>query len=71
YSVEWWNTLHQPATFTITEKPAMPPEMWIPLLIMVLGFYGFFTVILMSNARIETLRREKRADWVKALIKHY
>ena len=71
YSVEWWNTLHQPATFTVTEKPAMPPEMWIPLLIMVLGFYGFFTVILMSKARIETLRREKRADWVKELIKHY
>ncbi len=71
YSVEWWNTLHQPATFTITEKPAMPPEMWIPLLIMVLGFYGFFTVILMSNARIETLRREKRADWVKEIIKNY
>ncbi|MCK4492698.1 MAG: heme ABC transporter permease [Methylococcales bacterium] len=71
YSVEWWNTLHQPATFTVTEKPAMPPEMWIPLLIMVLGFYSFFTVILMSSARIETLRREKRADWVKKIIKHY
>ncbi|MDF5940088.1 cytochrome c biogenesis protein CcsA [Pseudomonas aeruginosa] len=26
YSVEWWNTPHQPATFTISEKPAMPVE---------------------------------------------
>jgi len=32
YSVDWWNTLHQPATFTLTEKPAMPIEMWLPLL---------------------------------------
>ena len=69
YSVEWWNTLHQPATFTITEKPAMPPEMWIPLLIMVLGFYCFFTVILMQRARLEVLRREMKTSWVQALIK--
>ena len=39
YSVDWWTTLHQPATFTLTEKPSMPPEMWVPLLIMVVGFY--------------------------------
>src|SRR5690554_844356 len=26
YSVNWWNTLHQPATFKLTEKPTMPPE---------------------------------------------
>lgn len=68
YSVEWWNTLHQSATFTVTEKPAMPPEMWIPLLIMVLGFYCFFAVILMGRARVELLEREKRSDWVKQLI---
>lgn len=41
YSVDWWNTLHQPATFTLTEKPAMPAEMWMPLLVMVIGFYCF------------------------------
>ena len=34
YSVEWWNTLHQGATLKLTEKPAMPPSMWI--------FFGYF-----------------------------
>jgi heme exporter protein C len=63
--------LHQGATFTITEKPAMPPEMWIPLLIMVLGFYCFFSVVLMGHARVELLEREKRSDWVKQLIERY
>ena len=24
YSVEWWNTLHQPASLKLTEKPTMP-----------------------------------------------
>jgi heme exporter protein C len=68
YSVEWWNTLHQPATFTLTEKPAMAPEMWMPLLVMVIGFYAFFGVSLMMRLRNEILHREKRARWVKALV---
>jgi heme exporter protein C len=71
YSVEWWNTLHQPATFTVMEKPAMPPEMWVPLLIMVLGFYCFFSVLLMSRTRIEVLEREKKTSWVKSLVEQY
>jgi heme exporter protein C len=68
YSVEWWNTLHQPATFKLTEKPAMPAEMWMPLLVMVLGFYCFFAVTLMLRLRNEILRRERRSSWVRDLI---
>ena len=71
YSVEWWNTLHQGATFKVTEKPAMPPDMWIPLLIMIIGFYCFFAVMLMSRARTEVLRRENKTDWVKSLVERY
>jgi heme exporter protein C len=67
YSVEWWNTLHQPATFTLTEKPAMPVEMWLPLLIMVIGFYCFFTWALLLRTRIEILEREWRTAWVREL----
>ncbi|MCJ8167916.1 heme ABC transporter permease [Atopomonas sediminilitoris] len=65
YSVEWWNTLHQPATFKITEKPAMPMEMWLPLLIMVLGFYCFFATVLLMRMRLEVLKRESRTRWVR------
>lgn len=68
YSVEWWNTLHQPATFTITGKAAMPAEMWWPLLIMVLAFYGFFAAILVMRMRFEVLRRESNTAWAKAEI---
>lgn len=68
YSVEWWNTLHQPATFKLTEKPAMPAEMWLPLLVMVIGFYCFFAVSMMMRLRNEILRRERRSGWVRDLL---
>jgi heme exporter protein C len=68
YSVEWWNTLHQPATFTLTERPAMPLEMWLPLLIMVLGFYAFFIALTLSRTRNEILRREGAKRWVRELV---
>ncbi|MGC3872787.1 heme ABC transporter permease [Halomonas sp. GXIMD04776] len=68
YSVEWWNTLHQPATFTLTERPAMPVEMWLPLLIMVLGFYCFFIALTLTRTRNEILRRESAKRWVRELV---
>lgn len=68
YSVEWWNTLHQPATFKLTEKPSMPVEMWVPLLVMVVGLYCFFTTIVLLRTRNEILERERRTNWVKQLV---
>ncbi len=68
FSVEWWNTLHQPATFKLTEKPAMPPEMWVPLLIMVIGFYAWFGYVLFQRMRNEVLIREQRTRWVRDLV---
>jgi heme exporter protein C len=70
YSVDWWNTLHQPATFTITEKPAMPPEMWLPLLVMVLAFYGLFTLNLFMRMRLEILKREHKTRWVRDALEN-
>jgi heme exporter protein C len=67
YSVEWWNTLHQPATFSLTERPAMPVEMWLPLLVMVLGFYCFFIALTLMRTRSEILRRESAKRWVREL----
>ncbi len=68
YSVNWWNTLHQPATFKLTEKPTMPPEMWVPLLLSVLGLYLLFGWISLYRMQTEVLRRERRTRWVKELV---
>ena len=67
YSVDWWFTLHQPSSFTLTEKPSMPIEMWLPLLVMVLGFYLFFFSVWMVRIRTEILNREYRSQWVQSL----
>lgn len=69
YSVNWWNTLHQPATFSITEKPAMPADMWLPLLIMLLATYLFCALIVMLRARTVILSREGTRHWVQKWLK--
>lgn len=68
YSVEWWNTLHQGATFTLTEKPKMPAEMWIPLLLMILGAYFLAAALAIYRTNTLILRREYNKAWVKSLL---
>jgi heme exporter protein C len=68
YSVDWWLTLHQPATFKLTEAPAMPPEMWLPLAVNVLGIYCLLGAVLLAALRLEILRRERDTQWVRELV---
>ena len=68
YSVEWWNTLHQGSTFRITERPSMPPEMYLPLLVMFLGLYALFATLILMRSRQEILQRERRSQWVRDII---
>ncbi|MCL4128623.1 UNVERIFIED_CONTAM: hypothetical protein GTU68_002878 [Idotea baltica] len=67
-SVDWWYTLHQPATIKFTEAPSMHPDMFQPLLVMILGFYCFYAVALILNTRVEILHRERRTRWVHDLV---
>ncbi|HAT36108.1 MAG TPA: heme transporter HemC [Rhodospirillaceae bacterium] len=48
YSVDWWNTLHQPASVIRLDGPAIHPDMLWPLLIMAFAFKMFlmFTLII-------------------------
>ncbi|MBD3656476.1 MULTISPECIES: heme ABC transporter permease CcmC [Marinobacter] len=69
YSVEWWNTLHQPATFKLTERPTMPAEMWVPLLLAVLGLYLIFGWLACLRMQTGILVREKRTRWVQELVR--
>lgn len=71
YSVQWWNTLHQGATFTLTARPKMAPEMVWPLLIMILGFYGLFALLVALKSRNIILDRERRSAWVRDLIQEH
>ena len=68
YSVEWWNSLHQTATVMKIAKPAMPPAMLVPLLMMLLGFTLLFLSLLLVRVRGEILRRERTASWVREAV---
>jgi heme exporter protein C len=68
--VDWWNTLHQPSTdFSIAADQANGPEIWVPLVFMILAVYLFFAISLILSTRNEILQREKRSQWVMELVK--
>lgn len=70
-SVDWWFTLHQPATIKITEPTTMATEMWYPLLVMITAVYCLYATLLLQGMRVEVLMRERRTSWVKDIVKQY
>ncbi|MBF0375496.1 MAG: heme ABC transporter permease [Alphaproteobacteria bacterium] len=61
YSVDWWNTLHQPASVTRVGMPAVDPAMLTPLLLMGLAFTTFFVTLLILRVRSELAATKIRA----------
>lgn len=67
-SVDWWYTLHQPASIKFVGKSTIDPSMLYPLLVMVIGFYVLYALLLLLYTRVEVLRRESRTQWVVELV---
>lgn len=67
-SVDWWYTLHQPATLKLTSAPTIHATMLYPLLTMIVAFYVFYAAALIAQTRYEILRREARTGWVREEI---
>ncbi len=61
FSVDWWNTLHQPASVTKLGMPSIHVSMLIPLLLMAVGFTALFVSLLIVRIRAELLARRIRA----------
>ncbi len=68
-SVDWWYTLHQPATLKLTSASTIHPSMLYPLLIMIAGFYAFYAWALLMRTRQEILEREQKTRWVQDLVR--
>jgi len=60
FSVDWWNTLHQPATLSKFDRPSMDSSMIAPLLLMATGFIAFYLVVLIIRLRSEITARRIR-----------
>lgn len=61
FSVDWWNTLHQPASVLRLDGPAIAPSMLAPLFVMAGAFAALFLVLHLIAMRAEILRRRVRA----------
>ncbi len=57
FSVDWWNTLHQPASVTRLGTPAIDPAMLRPLMLMAGAYMCLFTVLVLVRMRLELTRR--------------
>ncbi len=60
FSVDWWNTLHQPASVFRLGGPTIDSSLLIPLLVMAVGFTLIFATLHIMSIRNEVLRRKVR-----------
>jgi heme exporter protein C len=60
FSVDWWNTLHQPASVFRLDGPSIHPAILWPLLFCALGFASLFLALHVAAMRNEILRRRVR-----------
>ena len=56
YSVDWWNTLHQSSSITLTSAPTIHYTMLVPLIIMFLGMVIYSLIIFMMRYKTELMK---------------
>ena len=61
FSVDWWNTLHQPASLLRTDGVALASDMLWPLFAMMIGFTAFYVTLLFWRVETEILRARVNA----------
>lgn len=60
FSVEWWNTLHQPASLITLSGPKIHSSLLWPLLLMIVGFGAYYLTVLIYRVRAEIHQRRTR-----------
>ena len=69
FSVDWWNTLHQPASVSRFARPAMDDAFLYPLLIMAIAYMALFFTLHLMSMRNEVLGRRIRAIRIRSARK--
>ena len=60
FSVDWWNTLHQPASVLRLGGPTIHPAILVPLILMAVAFMLLFLTLHLAAMRNEIMRRRLR-----------
>jgi heme exporter protein C len=66
FSVQWWNTLHQGASVSLTRAPSMATPMLIGMLLMALACWMYAAAVALVRVRCIIVEREGHADWLEA-----
>jgi heme exporter protein C len=64
FSVQWWNTLHQGASVSLTKAPAMAAVMLWGMLLMALAFWAYSIAVALMRVRCVIAEREREAHWI-------
>jgi heme exporter protein C len=64
FSVQWWNTLHQGASVSLTRAPTMAATMFLGMVLMALGFWMYSIAAALIRVRCIILERERNSEWV-------
>lgn len=67
FSVQWWNTLHQGASVSVTRAPSMASTMLWGMLLMALAAWMYSIAAALMRVRSIILERESGAQWVAEL----
>jgi heme exporter protein C len=65
FSVQWWNTLHQGASVSLTRSPSMAKTMLLGMLLMALAAWMYSIAVSLARLRKIILERERDAEWVR------
>lgn len=64
FSVQWWNTLHQGASVSLTRAPSMAATMFAGMMLVALGFWMYAIAVSLARVRCVILERERNAEWI-------
>ena len=67
FSVQWWNTLHQGASVSVTPAPTMASIMLTGMMVMVFASWMYSIAIILKRVRVIILERESHTAWVTEL----
>ncbi len=69
FSVQWWNTLHQGASVSLTRAPSMAATMLAGMLVMALAAWMYSIAVSLARVRAIIVAREKDAAWVRSVTR--
>lgn len=68
FSVQWWNTLHQGASISLSQGSTMAATMLVAMLVMTLAFWMYTIAVVLTRVRCEILERERHNEWVAEVV---